>query len=171
MGATELNFDNEFDVVVSFACLHWVKEQGVALRGIEKALKPGGRVAILLYPKHDLLWKALGALISTEKWENYFTDFIDSYYHYDVESYTKLTEVAGLKIQSIQPSEVLYKDKQEFIDITKGWLPHLAVIPTNRQNDFIDELVEEMEGLFSLRGVNNGFVRLPCPTLEIFLSK
>ena len=170
MGATKLNFDSEFDLVVSFSCLHWVKDQSTVLMGIKKALKPGGRVAILLYPKHDLLWKAIEKLIASEKWKHYFTNFIDTYYHYDVDNYTRLAQGVGLKIQSINESESFYKDKQEFKNITKGWLPHLVLIPVDQQNDFIDELIEGIEHLFSLCGVS-GFGTLPCPTLEIFLSK
>ena len=170
MGAPELNFESEFDLVVSFACLHWVKDQSTVLMGIKKALKPGGRVAILLYPKHDLLWKAIEKLIASEKWKHYFTNFIDTYYHYDVDNYTRLAQEAGLKIQSIKESVNVYRDKQEFKNITKGWLPHLALIPADLQNDFIDEILEGMEHLFSHHGVV-GFEKLPYPTLEILLSK
>lgn len=41
---TALSFANEFDVVVSNAALHWVRDQPSAIASISRALKPGGRL-------------------------------------------------------------------------------------------------------------------------------
>jgi trans-aconitate methyltransferase len=41
--AAQLDFDNEFDAVFSNAALHWVKDSDAAIKGIFRALKPGGR--------------------------------------------------------------------------------------------------------------------------------
>jgi SAM-dependent methyltransferase len=43
---TALNFDNEFDVVVSNAALHWVRDQPAAIASIARALKPRGRLVL-----------------------------------------------------------------------------------------------------------------------------
>ena len=43
MDARALTFDAEFDAVFSNAALHWVPEADAVLRGIARALKPGGR--------------------------------------------------------------------------------------------------------------------------------
>ena len=43
--AAKLTFRNEFDVVVAFASLHWVKDLPIAVRGIKQSLTPGGRFA------------------------------------------------------------------------------------------------------------------------------
>ncbi|MDH7479317.1 MAG: class I SAM-dependent methyltransferase [Syntrophomonadaceae bacterium] len=42
--ARELNFDRVFDLVVSFACRHWVIDHRPVLRRVKRALWPGGRV-------------------------------------------------------------------------------------------------------------------------------
>ena len=41
--ARQLDFDTEFDAVFSNAALHWVTEADLAVAGIARALKPGGR--------------------------------------------------------------------------------------------------------------------------------
>lgn len=40
-----LNFDAEFDAVLSNAALHWMADQPAVYRGVFRALKPGGRFA------------------------------------------------------------------------------------------------------------------------------
>ena len=40
--ALQLDYREEFDLVVSFACLHWIRDHSTVLKGILRALKPGG---------------------------------------------------------------------------------------------------------------------------------
>ena len=44
--AERMSFQREFDLVVSFACLHWVKDHAPVLAGIRRSLRPGGRVIL-----------------------------------------------------------------------------------------------------------------------------
>src|SRR5262245_29647206 len=46
--ASKLAFAAEFDRVVSFNCLHWVRDQAAALGGIRAALAPHGRTHLRL---------------------------------------------------------------------------------------------------------------------------
>jgi ubiquinone/menaquinone biosynthesis C-methylase UbiE len=41
--AVHLPFENEFDAVFSNAALHWIHEPAAVLRGVHRALRPGGR--------------------------------------------------------------------------------------------------------------------------------
>jgi len=41
--ATQLSFQRQFDAVFSNAALHWIHDQPALLRGLARALKPGGR--------------------------------------------------------------------------------------------------------------------------------
>jgi trans-aconitate methyltransferase len=43
MNGDALSFDGEFDAVFSNAALHWMRDQDAVLRGVYRALKPGGR--------------------------------------------------------------------------------------------------------------------------------
>jgi trans-aconitate 2-methyltransferase len=40
--ASDLKFAGEFDLVVSFACLHWVKDHLSVLKAVRQSLVPGG---------------------------------------------------------------------------------------------------------------------------------
>ncbi len=44
VSAESLPFDQEFDAVFSNAALHWMSDHDSVLRGVHRALKPGGRV-------------------------------------------------------------------------------------------------------------------------------
>ena len=43
MDGQALSFDNDFDAVFSNAALHWMKRPDEVLRGVARALRPGGR--------------------------------------------------------------------------------------------------------------------------------
>jgi trans-aconitate methyltransferase len=43
MDGEALEFDSDFDAVFSNAALHWMTNPGAVLKGVHKALKPGGR--------------------------------------------------------------------------------------------------------------------------------
>ena len=44
--ASDLRYQNEFDLVVSFACLHWLLDHRPVLEGIRRSLKSDGRLFI-----------------------------------------------------------------------------------------------------------------------------
>ena len=65
---TALAYKDEFDVVVSNAALHWVRDQPAAIASIARALKPGGRLVFEMGGRGNLahlldpLYRALRAL-------------------------------------------------------------------------------------------------------------
>src|SRR4030095_4839372 len=71
--AARLAFDGEFDLVVSFNCLHWVRDQAAALRGIRAALAPSGRTHLRLVARGSRT--SLEAVIEetrrTPQWASY----------------------------------------------------------------------------------------------------
>ena len=65
---TALAYKDEFDIVVSNAALHWVRDQPAAIASIARALKPGGRLVFEMGGRGNLahlldpLYRALRAL-------------------------------------------------------------------------------------------------------------
>jgi trans-aconitate 2-methyltransferase len=66
--ATALPFSDEFDVVLSNAALHWVRDQPAAIASIARALKTGGRLVFEMGGRGNLrhlidaMYQALGLL-------------------------------------------------------------------------------------------------------------
>jgi len=75
--AKQLNFDNEFDLIVSFSCLHWVLDRLPVLEGIKKSLKSGGRILLHFGGKGNAvhLKDVAEKVIYKEKWSQYFRNF------------------------------------------------------------------------------------------------
>src|SRR5262249_57348769 len=81
--AARLPFADQFDLVVSFNCLHWVRDQAAALRGIRAALVASGRTHLRFVPRGAR--KSLEVVIEDTRrapdWAAYFRDFETPYLH------------------------------------------------------------------------------------------
>ncbi|MGH6887007.1 MAG: class I SAM-dependent methyltransferase, partial [Geminicoccales bacterium] len=73
--ATTLSYRGEFDLVVSFNALHWVRDQNAALRGIREALKPTGRAFLEFVPQgpRKCLEDVIEETCASERWAPCFT--------------------------------------------------------------------------------------------------
>lgn len=100
----QLPYRGEFDLVVSFNALHWVKEQGAALSAIRSALKPSGH-ALLRFVSEGRR-KSLEDVIEDVRqgthWAAYFADFQRPYAHFTPEEYRTLAEQQGLQVARLQ---------------------------------------------------------------------
>ncbi|OHB69704.1 MAG: hypothetical protein A2W23_10265 [Planctomycetes bacterium RBG_16_43_13] len=55
LDATAIPFESEFDAIGSFDVIEHIDDDIAVLRGIQQALKPGGRL-ILTVPQHQFMW-------------------------------------------------------------------------------------------------------------------
>ena len=69
-----LDFHEEFDLVISFACLHWVIDHRPVLRGIHRALRPGGRILLQFGGRGNAaeVVQIVSEVIARPKWADYF---------------------------------------------------------------------------------------------------
>jgi trans-aconitate 2-methyltransferase len=97
--ASELKYDDEFDLVLSFACLHWVQDHGPVLEGISRSLKSGGRVLMQFGGRGNAaaILEVVDGLISEEKWSGYFEGFRFPYGFFGADEYRTRLEGAGLR--------------------------------------------------------------------------
>ncbi len=104
MDARKLTFREKFDLVVSFNALHWVaeREQSLALHGIYAALKPGGTAQLRLVPRdaRKSLEDVIEETANSPRWKKYFAGVHDPYLHMTVESYSRLAEECGFRVES-----------------------------------------------------------------------
>jgi len=95
-----IRFADEFDLVVSFNALHWIPQQGEALKAIRTAMKPGGEAQLRLVPKgiRKSLEDVLEETRRSEKWSSFFNGYQDPYLHLTPEEYAALAEKTGLRV-------------------------------------------------------------------------
>ena len=100
MNAEEMAFaSNSFDYVFSWGVLHHTKDMSVALREVNRILKPGGEGLMMVYHRnsivyylHGLFWLLFrGKILSGHNFESVQDFYTDGYYHH----YLTTRELAG----------------------------------------------------------------------------
>jgi len=167
--ASNLGYDKEFDVVVSFACLHWIKDHVPVIKGIKRSLRPGGRVMLQFggFGNAAELVKVANDVIG-ESWKEYFVGFVFPYSFYSPEEYRIFLRRSGLKEVRL---ELVPKDRSDaglegiasFIRTT--WQPYTDRVPENMRKKFINEIAEE----YVRRNPpdSKGMVHIPMMRLEV----
>jgi trans-aconitate methyltransferase len=142
MDAEKNIFRNQFDIVTSFCCLHWVKEQRQALIGIKNALVPTGKAILLVPLRHEELYTAIESVVSEKKWCNFFKGFSNPHVFFTKEKYSTLLNSAGLEKQTMQEKIMSYEfdTKRNMELFLKAWLPHMKLIPESKHDDFLSDI-------------------------------
>ncbi len=142
--AATLDFEQKFDVAVSFTALHFVQNQLSALQGIRKSLKPLGYVMIQMPTMPAALDTAIKDLINKEQWYGYFIDFKPEWRFYFPNEYTGLLEDAGLKPLRVELVEYedVFASKDAFQNFVGQWLPYLQPLPEDQKQLFLSSLID-----------------------------
>lgn len=146
--ARNLLFDGEFDVVFSNAALHWIQNHYPVLQGINRSLKPGGKILLQMGGKGNgaELIGVADKLIKSRRWEKYFTTFTFSYAFYTPEQYQHWLKKVGL--QPIRTELIPKMISHDSPDAMMAWLekvfiPYLELIPKAKRRHFLNELIEK----------------------------
>jgi trans-aconitate 2-methyltransferase len=168
--ASMLDFINEFDIVFSNACLHWIKNHLPVLRGIQRSLHSGGRIMLQMggrdNAKHIL--EVIGVLIKQPQWSSYFTNFDFPYGFYGPEDYEGWLAETGLikKRLELVPKDMTHDNKNKFAAwIRTTWLPYTQEVPASLREQFINELVTEYVKLYPADC--NGYIHVQMNRLEV----
>lgn len=145
--ARDLRFDEEFDLVVSFAALHWIWDHGPVLWGIRRALKPGGRIFLQFGGQGNAAepLRIADEMTGEERWRSYFEGFNFRYGFFGPEEYRIWLEEAVLSPLRVEliPKEMVQKDSKAFAGwIETTWHPYLERVPENLRRDFISVIVD-----------------------------
>jgi len=167
--AQNLNFDQEFDLVTSFACLHWVKDHLAVLKGVRHSLNPGGKVCILCggRSKGDDLVSLAKEIMRSPTWSKYFRGFSNPYGTYGPEEYNVWLDQVGLEGIKVELTirDLIVHGKDEFEGfIRTTWLPITDRIPEEMRNQFVSEISNSH---LERHPPEDGLVRLGMAVLEV----
>ncbi|HEM6962622.1 TPA: methyltransferase domain-containing protein [Legionella pneumophila] len=139
--AEKIPFRDQFDLVVSFNCLHWVKDQKEALKRILNAAIPNGKIALLFSHKKSVYHNVIDSICSSEKWAQYFSSYSSPRQYAPKEYYKDLLNELGLDISEIQESKMVYKFESK--GGLKGFFrsagAQIKMIPDALKLEFLDD--------------------------------
>jgi trans-aconitate methyltransferase len=172
--ACSLRFKDEFDVVFSNACLHWIKDHQSVLNGISQALKPCGKALLQMGGQGNAagIISALGILITKPEWVKYFQDFQFPFGFYGIEEYRDWLGLSGLSPIRVEliPKDMVHADVENLKGwIRTTWLPYTQRIPITERDRFISDLAETY--LIENPTDSQGRVHVRMVRLEVEASK
>ena len=159
---------DEFDLIVSFSCLHYVRDQPTAMKNIKNNLKENGRIILMLYRKCKAQWSALDKASMDLRWQQYFEGYHAGYYEYLPDSYQNILDNVGLeqfKAVFTPEETITYENVEKFTSFITGWLPHLNILPHQYHAEFLNLFKTEY---FNNLGINhNGLINIPFVRLVV----
>jgi len=169
-----LNFDNEFDLVVSFSCLHWVIDHKPVIEGIQKSLKSSGKT-IIQFPLFTPIEMSIidsGQTMKTKKWFRYFDNFSWPCAFYTIDEYTALLEKCGLKVKRAESKQthMSFQGKEGLRGFIRSTLNAFSGrVPEELRQEFIDDLVDKSVDINPPDSA--GLIYLPFMLLSVEASK
>ncbi len=166
--AQNLGYTSEFDIVVSFACLHWVKDHIAVLRGIKRSLLPGGRMIIQCSGRgtDDDIFALAKKIIRSDKWSEYFQGYSNPHGIYGPAEYHAWLNQIGLdelKV-SLNVRDMVLPGRsglEGFIRTT--WLSLTERIPDDMKEQFISEIADKY---LNIRPLEGGMAKVGMAVLE-----
>lgn len=172
--ATSLNYIEEFDFVVSFACLHWVADHFSVLEGIKNSLKIGGKAYLQFGGKGNgaEIFEIADQMIKSKRWDDFFKGFAFPYAFYHPDEYLPWIEEVGFKKQRVElvAKSAKHNNRESLLGwIRTTWIPYLERIPKVLQDQFLNELVDRY--LYNYSPNECGVINVPMIRLEVEVIK
>lgn len=157
--AISLHFEETFDRIVSFSCFHWLSDPLSALQGIQQILKPDGQVFLYFAPDHgrNRFDHSIDAVVQSSQWKEYFAHFANSFYLVTPAQFAMYAEKSGLlfhRMEIITVDEV-FSTREGFISWIKAWMPHLKVLPEEKHEKFLCEIIDHYLSIHPIDGDGN----------------
>ncbi len=172
--ASKLDYNEEFDLVFSNACLHWIKDHRPIIKGIRKSLKPSGRILLQMGGKGnaDGIIAVLDELVQEPRWSHYFRNFNFTYGFYSPDEYKPWLLAAGFITHRVDlvVKEMVHENNEQFASwVRTTWLPYTQRVPIEMQELLITELTKRYESLYPPD--EKGAIHIRMVRLEIDAQK
>jgi len=145
MDAAKNIFRQQFDIVTSFNCLHWVHDQESAIKGITNSAADGAQIVLLLSHRKSLYHLVLDKICSNSKWASYFSNYSSPRSFFDISTYEKMLITSGLNVVSIIEEEMtyFYNTPNELKEFFSAAGSQIKLIPEYLKEDFLNDFVNQ----------------------------
>lgn len=147
---SQMDFQDEFDLIFSNAALHWVKDHDRLLCQARRALRKGGMIAWNFAAGGTCTFfiAVIRELMRDAAWRSCFADYPWPWYMPDGDDYRKAVREAGFSCCSVEVEnrDRFFADAQEmtaWID-QPSIVPFLSRIPPEKKEAFRSAVVDEM---------------------------
>lgn len=169
--ALQIDHNQEFDVILSFTTLQWIKDHNEFLKRAHKALKDSGVLAITMPlgpPKN--LDQAVHEAISTPEWASYFQGFETGWNFADVEEYKGLLAKNHFDVirYVVVPQKDVFPSQASFEAFLTQIFPYLRPLPKEKKQQFLRQVVDRF---LALENFPNGEVHWKFLRLEVVATK
>ncbi len=145
-----LPFDHDFDIAVSFNALHWVHDQGEALRQIARSLVDGGRAVLQMVCATDRpSIEDVAMQVATDpQWAASFEAFDAPYQHVEPARFGELATAAGFTVDDLTVKNLSWtfdsvEDFQAWFAVgSPDWTSRL---PDSEIDRFVAEVIERYQ--------------------------
>lgn len=150
MDINELQFDNEFDIVISNAALHWVKDHNRLMRNVYKAIRPEGILRFSFAGDGNCanFFRVIKEVMQLSEYRDSFKDFVWPWYMPRINDYEIL--VRNFQFREIKVWGENTDRHFTTADQMINWIDQPSIVPflkyvedTKRQ-DFRNIVVEKM---------------------------
>lgn len=144
MSADEIQFNQRFDIIFSFSCLHWVAEQAKVWDGFYRHLTSQGKVVCGFQVGHEHFWDTVLEHQQARQWQPYFLGFQDPFNHFTLTEMVGFIENAGFYLPRIdEVHHVEYFETQDKLTaFFHSWVPQFRHLELPMRNEFIKQVME-----------------------------
>lgn len=156
--ARALPFTQCFDAAVSFNALHWVPQQGVALRQIAGVVKPGGRITVQMVcaGKRTSLEATAMSVAHDRAWRDRFIGFSAPFVHVAPSDFRVVAETVGLRVDDVTVADETWRfDSREAFHrwCAVGCTAWTDRLPVDERDRFIADVVAAYEAVVGRPGL------------------
>ncbi len=135
----DIDFEDEFDIIISNATLHWVQDHKRLIGNCHRALKENGVVRFNFAGDENCsnLISVIRNVMNNEVYKKYFIDFKWPWYLPTIDEYRQLLTTNNFREIRIwdENADRYFKDVHEMI----GWIDQPAIVPFIARIDDVEK--------------------------------
>ncbi len=140
----QLNFIEEFELIISFYCLQWVENKKLAFKKIADALKPYGTILLNMPIPYDYYIDIMDEMVKEKKWESYFKNYRNPHHTFLDSNYSIYAINAGFKNISVSicTDNFNFNNREELYNFLNAIMPNFLQSDQKIKSEFISELTD-----------------------------
>jgi trans-aconitate methyltransferase len=146
LSAEDMVYHEEFDMVFSSFCLHWIADKEKIFKLIYNCLKTDGQLLCAMVVRNEVMAQARTELLNAPKWKPYFKGYKDlSSKNILVNSYMSFARTANFKIDmhEVRTRDIRFDTREKLSHFLRNITPCLTELPEKELKDaFMQEYVD-----------------------------